>query len=67
MSYRPDDQSIEGPAREIIEGIERFEAALKERAISNEWKNGHIAELVHVAKELAPIKFSLMQLAEETW
>jgi hypothetical protein len=67
MSYRPENQSIEGPAREIIAGIEDFEAALKERASSNEWQNVHIAELVHVAKELAPIKFSLMQLAEETW
>lgn len=67
MSYRPENQSIEGPAREILAGIEGFESALKERASSHEWPNSHIADLVHIAKELAPIKFSLIQLAEETW
>lgn len=67
MSYRPENQSIEGPAREIVEGIEGFHAAVGERIESGEWKSSHINDLSAVAAELAGMKFRLLQLAEETW
>jgi hypothetical protein len=67
MSYRPENQSIEDPAREIIAGIESFENAVQERIKSGEWGTIHIDKLTAFAGELNNMKYRLMQLAENTW
>ena len=67
MSYRPENQSIEDPAREIIESIDSFEDAVEERIKSGEWSPDHIDKLTVFAGELANMKYRLMQLAEKTW
>lgn len=67
MSYRPDSQSIETPCRKIIEGIEEFETALMERVRSGEWKQSHITDLQSLALELARVKYTLANVAQETW
>jgi hypothetical protein len=67
MSYRPENQSIEGPAMEIVEGIAGFQAAVEKRIECGEWASRHIDKLTLVAAELGSMKYRLLQLAEETW
>jgi hypothetical protein len=67
MSYRPENQSIEDPAREIVEGIAGFHSAVEERIKSYEWASKHIDKLTLIAAELSSLKYKLLQLAEETW
>jgi hypothetical protein len=67
MSYRPDEQSIEDPARAIVRGITHFQEAVEERIKSDNWKSDHIANLTAFASEMTDMKYRLMQLAEENW
>jgi hypothetical protein len=67
MSYRPEYQSLERPARTILSGIKDFETSVQNRIEEGDFKNGHIAELVALGKELAVLKYTLLQLAEENW
>ena len=67
MSYRPDNQSIETPARKIIEGIEEFESAVQERIRSGEWQQTHLADLCDMSIDLSRVKLALAMLAEHTW
>ena len=67
MSYRPDSQSVETPARKIIEGIEEFESAVMERIRSHDWKDSHIDELKKLNLQLQLLKMDLATLAEDNW
>ena len=66
MSYRDPEQSIEEPARCIVRGIDDFRSAVDAR-IEASWSPEHIKELVSLVSELTPIRYKLLQLAEETW
>ena len=67
MSYRPENQSIEGPAREIIESINGFQAAVVKRIEDGAWKTEHLDELSTLAGELGSLRYRLLRLAEGTW
>lgn len=67
MSYRPPEQGIEDPAREIITGIDKFCAAVTARIEDGAWGQDHIADLVSAAESMTNLKYFLLQLAEETW
>lgn len=67
MSYRPDNQSIEGPATAIVAAIKAFEDAVEERAIDGDWKSSHLDEITDMAAELSSLKHKLRLLARENW
>ncbi len=67
MSYRPPEQSIEDPAREVIAGMDKFIAAVEARIASGEWQKDHIADLTNAVYGITSLKYFLLQLAEETW
>jgi hypothetical protein len=67
MTYRPQNQSIEGPATTIVAAIKDFEDAVEERAMDGEWKSSHLDEIIDMAADLGSLKHRLIRLARETW
>lgn len=67
MGYRPDNQSLETPARKILDGIEEFEDAVTERAKHGEWKNEHLEEMFELVEQLKKSKMKLITVTKEQW
>jgi hypothetical protein len=67
MSYRPPEQSIEGPAHDIAEAVDRFSAAVDRRLASGDWSEDHISRLEELEARLHVLRYPLLRLAEETW
>jgi hypothetical protein len=67
MGYRPEDQSIEGPLRKILEGIKEFHSAAGKRVESGEWKEDHLDELDDIDCDLLSMRRRILKLANENW
>jgi hypothetical protein len=68
MSYRPQEQSIEDPLRKIMEGIDEFSKAVRERINDRgEWDRDHIKEINDVRVKLYQIYPELSDLADNNW
>lgn len=68
MSYRPQEQSIEDPLRKIMEGIDEFSKAVRERINDRgEWDRDHIKEINDVRIKLYQIYPELVDLADNNW
>lgn len=67
MSYRPESQSIEDPARALVKDIDAFCDAVDARVEDGKWREGHIDKLILIAGELTALKYKLLRLAKETW
>lgn len=68
MSYRPQEQSIEDPLRKIMEGIDEFSKAVKERIDDRgEFNRDHIKEINDVRVKLYQIYPELSDLADNNW
>ncbi len=67
MSYRPDNQALDPISTKLIEDIETFDAAVKERIKCGEWKDEHIAEILDVSEKLNRLMQRLVKIAGNTW
>lgn len=67
MTYRPDNQALEEPIYMILEGMEKFNSATKERVKSGEWNSDHIDKLNRIRKNFIDLQVQLEILKEETW
>ena len=67
MSIRPDEQNLEDPIDKIIEGMDEFMNATKERIRSGDWKESHIKEIMEISTTLWCLQEKLLRIKEETW
>ena len=68
MSYRDPEQSIETPARAILESIAQLRKAALSRIASGEWSNEHCLDLrAAMASIPSDLEAKLATLASETW
>lgn len=68
MTYRPPEQSLESPCSKIIEGVDEFINAARERIDNNdEWQSWHINELTRISMSLLEMRTTLAKLKAENW
>jgi hypothetical protein len=67
MSYRPEDQAIVPALQKIAAGIQEFDAAVRERARSNEWTSAHVDELNLLRRRLVTLEPQIHRLIHEQW
>ena len=67
MSYTPDSQYLEPSLTKIIEGIDEYAEACKERVDNaSEWKEDHLIEISHLSVELQVLRTRLVFLKDST-
>ena len=63
MGYTPPEQNIRDPAWEILNGIEKFNKAARERILAkSEWNREHREELAAMRGQLNAIEVDLRDL-----
>lgn len=67
MGYRPVEQSIEDPLRKILEGMNEFDAAVRLRIGSGDWKAEHLEEIDELSRQLSKYRIKMTRLAEDNW
>ena len=67
MSYRPEDQSLEGPIDDILVGISNFREAVKKRMESEDFANKHTTEIDILSCELLKHERQLINIKKDTW
>lgn len=67
MSYRDDKQSLEPSLTKILEGVNEFDGAVRERVESCEWKGSHIAELNQIRTKLLILQIDMERIKSENW
>lgn len=56
MSYTPEDQNLEAPARKILEGIKEYSDALDKRLENKEaWQEAYLLKWVAVRADLLQV------------
>ena len=67
MSVRPDEQALEHPISQILNGIQDFDKAVTQRIHAGEWKKEHLDELCKLRSEMIDLRNKLEALKEDTW
>lgn len=67
MTYRDERQSIQDPAEQILEGVEKLDRAIALRLREGDWVDEHEQELIQLKKDLLDWEIRLRKLAKENW
>lgn len=67
MSVRDEKQALEPHIDTILGGIEKFNAAVRERIHSQDWKATHLLELQRLRQRLLDLEADLVALKHTTW
>lgn len=67
MSYRAENQELETPIQNILDGIKIFNERVNKRIENGDWQPEHILKLNKIRKELFDIQIELEEVKRETW
>jgi hypothetical protein len=67
MSYRPPEQALEEPCRDLVNDFDHFIKIANRRLASQEWSAEHENELVDLITRMTKLKLDLLRLSRRTW